>query len=359
MTVSMTKALRLMTAASVLLACTATADRGFAAAQLCYRGINISGAEYGERGGAPNVNYVYPSEKTVRYFASKGMNVVRVPFRWERLQPVLGQPLDGDELQRLKDTVDLIQKNGMAVVLDPHNYGYYDKTQLKQAPATDIAFGDFWARLAVEFSNRKGVAFGLMNEPHDIKAPDWLDLANTAIRSIRTVGARNLILVPGTNWTGAHSWNADALGGGSNGTVMLGVKDPLDFYAFEFHQYLDADSSGTHPVCDGTDGATKGMNDVTDWLRKNGKRGFLGEFGVAANDQCLSGLKQVLDVMNTNSDVWLGWTYWAAGDWWSPEEPLNVQPHDGHDKPQMKVLAEGLSKKSASAPACALVKPEK
>ncbi|WFU09156.1 glycoside hydrolase family 5 protein [Rhizobium sp. CB3090] len=351
--------LRQSLAVAVLLVSAAETDASFAASQLCYRGINLSGAEYGDRSGVPGTNYTYPSEDTVRYFANKGMNVVRLPFRWERLQPVLGQPLDGMELQRLKDAVDLIQKHGMAVVLDPHNFGYYDKDQLTQAPATDLAFGDFWARLAVEFDNQKGVFFGLMNEPHDIKAPDWLEAANTAIRSIRTVGARNLILVPGTNWTGAHSWAADVLGGGANGTVMLGVKDPLDFYAFEFHQYLDADSSGTHPVCDGTDSAKRGLSDVTDWLRKNGKRGFLGEFGIAASDGCLDGLKQVLDVMNTNSDVWLGWSYWAAGDWWPPEEPLNVQPHNGRDKPQMKVLTDGLSRKVSLAPSCAVVKPTK
>ncbi len=359
MTGQRTTALRRLLAAASMLALATQAGSVLAAPQLCYRGVNLSGAEYGERDGAVNVNYTYPSEETVRYFAGKGMNIIRLPFRWERLQPTLGQPLNGDELQRLKDAVDLIQKHGMAVILDPHNYADYDKTQIGQAPVTDLAFGDFWARLAVEFSNRKGVAFGLMNEPHDIKAPDWLEAANTAIRSIRTVGAHNLILVPGTNWTGAHSWSTDVLGGGANGTVMLGVKDPIDFYAFEFHQYLDADSSGTHPVCDGTENAKRGLSDVTDWLRKNGKRGFLGEFGVAANDTCLDGLKQFIGVMNADSDVWLGWSYWAAGDWWPPEEPLNVQPRNGRDKPQMKVLIEGLGKKTPLPPSCALVKSAK
>jgi endoglucanase len=61
--------------------------------------------------------------------------------------------------------------------------------------------------------------------------------------------------------------------------------------------------------------------------------------------------------MNQNSDVWLGWTYWAAGDWWPPEEPLNVQPRNGRDKPQMKVLTAGLSKKALPSPACTAVKP--
>jgi endoglucanase len=324
---------------------------------ICYRGINLSGAEYGDRDGVLGTNYTYPSETTVRYFARRGMNIVRLPFRWERLQPVLNQPLDQDELKRLKDAVDLLRKNGLAVVLDPHNFGYYDKVQVTQSPATDVAFGDFWARLAAEFANQNGVFFGLMNEPHDIKAPDWLDAANAAIRGIRTVGARNLVLVPGTIWSGAWTWSTDRLGGGSNASVMTGIKDPLNFYAYEFHQYLDADSSGTHATCEGADQARQGLVDVSNWLRQNKKRGFLGEFGAGGNDPCLAGLTQMLDVMNQNSDVWLGWTYWAAGDWWPPDEPLNVQPHDGRDKPQMKVLTAGLSRKALPAPECVAVKP--
>ncbi|TCR90697.1 glycoside hydrolase family 5 protein [Rhizobium sp. BK376] len=346
-----------LAATAVFLPALAANTSGAATPEICYRGINLSGAEYGDRGGVLGTNYTYPSEATVRYFARKGMNVVRLPFKWERLQPTLGQPLDTGELQHLKDAVELIRKNGMAVVLDPHNFGYYDKTQVTQRPATDIAFGDFWARLAVEFANENGVLFGLMNEPHDIKAPDWLNAANTAIRSIRTVGARNLILVPGTIWSGAWTWSQDRLGGGSNASVMIGVKDPLDYYAYEFHQYLDADSSGTHATCEGADQARQGLVEVTNWLRQNKKRGFLGEFGAGANDPCLNGLTQMLDVMNQNSDVWLGWTYWAAGDWWPPEEPLNVQPRNGRDKPQMKVLTAGLSKKALPAPACTAVKP--
>ncbi len=347
---------RSIAAAAFLMPALATAASS-AAPAICYRGINLSGAEYGDRGGVLGTNYTYPSEETVRYFAGKGMNVVRLPFRWERLQPALNQPLADNELQHLKDAVSLIRKSGMAVVLDPHNFGYYDKVQVTQPPATDRAFGDFWARLAVEFANENGVFFGLMNEPHDIKAPDWLNAANTAIRSIRTVGARNLILVPGTIWSGAWTWNADPLGGGSNAAVMLGVRDPLDNYAFEFHQYLDSDSSGTHATCEGADQARQGLVDVTSWLRQNKKRGFLGEFGAAANDPCLNGLKRIIDVMNENGDVWLGWTYWAAGEWWPPEEPFNVQPRGGKDRPQMKVITAGLSRKALLAPECATVKP--
>ncbi|PZM12303.1 glycoside hydrolase family 5 protein [Rhizobium tubonense] len=356
MTDIIARLLRLALAGAIFASPLIIGNSARAAQALCYRGINLSGAEYGERDGVLGTNYTYPSEDTVKYFATKGMNVVRLPFKWERLQPVLNQPLDATELQNLKDAVELISENGMAVILDPHNFGYYDKTQVSKAPATDIAFGDFWARLAVEFANQDGVLFGLMNEPHDIKATDWLGAANSAIQSIRTVGARNLILVPGTLWSGAWTWETDRLGGGSNAEVMLGVKDPLNHYAYEFHQYLDSDSSGTHATCEGAEQAREGLSKVTGWLKKNKKFGFLGEFGAAANDPCLSGLKQVLNLMSENSDVWLGSTYWAAGDWWPADEPFNVQPRAGRDRKQLAVIAAGPTRKVPTGPACVAIK---
>lgn len=322
-------------------------------APLCYYGVNLSGGEYGERGGVYGTNYTYPTEETISYFAKKGMTIIRLPFRWERLQPKLGARLDDDELQRLKDTVALVRKHKMSVLLDPHNFGYYDKDQIGKPPATNAAFADFWARLSVEFANHDGVLFGLMNEPHDIPAADWLKAANAAIRGIRAVGARNLIVVPGTAWSGAASWETDVIGG-ANGTVMLGVRDPLDFYAYEFHQYLDADSSGTHETCEGAKAATDAITNVTSWLKKNGKRGFLGEFGASANADCLDGLKTMLTTMSDDSDAWIGFSYWAAGEWWPATEPFNVQPRDTPERPQMRLLEQMVPK---HAPDCAAVKP--
>ena len=43
-----------------------------------------------------------------------------------------------------------------------------------------------------------------------------------------------------------------------------------------------------------------------------------------------------------NRDVWLGWTYWAAGAW-SPGYFASVQPVDGVDTPQMKVLLKHVA----------------
>jgi endoglucanase len=325
---------------------------GFAeAAGPCFRGINLSGAEFGKPDGEIFKDYAYPSEETVTYFASKGMNIVRLPFLWERLQPELGQALNDDELQRIKDTVALLRKHRVTVILDPHNYAQYKQTQIGTPPVTTLAFADFWTRLAVEFANQDDVIFGLMNEPHDIASDKWLSAANAAIRGIRAVGAGNLILVPGTKWTGAHSWESDGPGG-PNSTVMLGVKDPRKNYAYEVHQYFDSDSSGTHDECSGNENARNAVVRMSDWARKSGTKVLLGEFGVSQAPKCVAGLKTVLDAMQENGDVWLGWTYWVAGDWWPESEPLNVQPHKGRQRKQIEALEAAAKAPSPPAAAC-------
>lgn len=327
-----------------------------APADLCFRGLNISGAEYGEADGVEGVNFIYPSASSVSYFANKGFDSVRLPFKWERLQPQLGQGLDDHELDRLKASVAGLRDKGFTVILDPHNYAYYAGHQIGTAEVSARQFAQFWIRLAAEFANEDGIAFGLMNEPHDIAPSVWLGAANQAIAGIRAVGARNLILVPGTHWSGVVTWDED-FGRGSNATVMLGVVDPIDNFAFEVHQYMDKDLSGTNEACVNADLAVTGIAKLSDWLRTHDKRAFLGEFGGSKEKDCLTGLTRMMDQVATDSDVWLGWTYWAGGDWWSPEEGNNIQPTQAGDRPQLSVLLPALQPAAADPGACLRIPP--
>ena len=320
------------------------------AAEVCFRGINISGAEYGvDTAGVYGTNYVYPSEKTVRYFAEKGMNIVRLPFRWERLQPVLGERLDTGELDLLRKAVELIRSYKMKVVLDPHNFGYYHKKRLVTNDLPARAFADFWIRLSIEFANDDDIIFGLMNEPYDIHVTDWLSAANQAIAGIRASGARNLILVPGTHWSGASSWEQE-FPVGVNGDVMGNVKDPGDNFAYEVHQYLDEDSSGTHDTCPKAKEAVAGLERLTQWLKRHDARGFLGEFGGSKDKACLAGLTAMVQAMESAPEQWLGWTYWAAGDWWPETEGNNIQPTASGDRPQLAAILDGVG--PGDGPSC-------
>jgi endoglucanase len=233
-------------------------------------------------------------------------------------------------------------------VLDVHNYAAYRRQPIGTADVSAAALGDLWQRIAQHFRGNQNTIFGLMNEPKGLKTETWLEAANNAIAAIRQAGATNLILVPGNGWTGAHSWMGRSYGT-PNAEAMLGITDPANNYAFEVHQYLDKDYSGTHADCRNERIGVTTLEKFTQWLRDNGKRGFLGEFGGGSDAVCLAALDAMLAHMAENGGVWLGWTYWAAG-FWPPSYSTSVQPVDGEDRPQMSVLLKHLVSSSGRAP---------
>ena len=66
------------------------------AAPLEWRGVSLASAEFAETElpGIYGKHYVYPTPASAAYFAAKGMNLMRLPFTWERLQPSLNSPFD-------------------------------------------------------------------------------------------------------------------------------------------------------------------------------------------------------------------------------------------------------------------------
>ncbi|SDU48846.1 glycoside hydrolase family 5 protein [Stappia sp. ES.058] len=316
----------------------------------CLRGANVAGAEFGDLPGVHAKTYIYPSRATLSYLRAKGMNAVRLPFRWERLQPKLDAPLSDSEFSFLDKTVAEAADMGLTVILDPHNYARYRGDFVGGDTVPASAFADFWRRLAVRYKGREKVVFLLMNEPTGIFARDWLPSVNAAIAAIRETGADNLVMVPGTIWTGASHW-FDEQPGGSNAEVLTGVVDPLNRFVFDVHQYMDADFSGTKTACSRVDDAMTAIGRLTRWLEETGNAAFLGEFGGHARPDCYRGLVRLAGYLNARPDVWAGWAIWAAGDWWG-DYPLSVQPEDGLDRPQMVAISRLIARRSQGEKAC-------
>lgn len=309
-------------------------------------GINLATGSFAadKIPGRYGFDYVYPDRATAAPFLAAGLTVVRVPVIWERLQPKAGDPLDAAELERLD--ASFRELSGFRrIVLDIHNYGDFGGQPVTATPERTAAFADLWSKLASHYRGQPDIVFGLMNEPHDIAAADWRRAADAAVAAIRRTGARNLILVPGTDWTGARNWTD---GAGSNAAAFAGFRDPGNNFAFEMHLYLDANSSGTSPDCVSETIGVERIAAATGWLREHGYRGFLGEFGTGPGPICIAGLDRLLAFMTANADVWMGSTYWAGGAWWG-DYPLSAQPGpDGKPKPQLLALARHVAPKTGS-----------
>lgn len=288
-------------------------------------GFNLAGAEFGDSfPGIHGQDYIYPEPQELAALADRGFGLVRIPVRWERLQQELAAPLDADEIARLDRLVAAAGKSGQNLLIDVHNYGRYNGKVIGEEGPSIAAFSKFWQLLAERYGKVREVVFGVMNEPYDIDADHWARVNQAALNAIRQSGAENLVLLSGTAWSGAHSWQSP-VNGRSNADALRNITDSCQNMAFEVHQYLDGDSSGTSAQCVSSTIGSRRIRAVTNWMRATGHRAFLGEFGAGDNQVCRAALTDLVDSVERNKDVWLGWAYWASGPWWPEDYPLLVR----------------------------------
>jgi endoglucanase len=335
---------------------------GSVRADIQFAGVNLSGAEFGttQLPGTFNTDYTYPTTGEADYYRSKGMNFIRLPFRWERLQHTNSGTLDPTEFGWMNSFVSYATSKGMWVLLDPHNFMRYYPSPRSQFQTATVGlvgssvpnsdFSNFWFQVGAIYKTNAHVFFGLNNEPDSMPETQLVASENVAISGIRAAGATNLIFVPGNRYTGAWTWSQSDSDGAANSQAMLGIVDPATNYVFEVHQYLDSDGSGTHTNIVSADVGWQRLTNFTAWARANKSQGFLGEYavpGVAIGGTNIGGpaLTNMLSYIQTNSDVWLGWCYWGGGPWWGsnplfPIEPANIGQPNQSDQPVMDIIKQ-------------------
>ncbi len=307
-------------------------------------GVNLAGADTnsGKAGAQLWTDYAYPNNQEIDYFASKGFKVIRIPFDANRLQPQRNGSLSATELSYLDPVVNYVTSKGMKALLDPHNYGYLnDNSGVSREIGVDpllpsSMLADFWSQVAQHYLNNSNIIFGLMNEPHDHSAAQWKAVAVDSVNAIRATSSKQMIFIPGTAWTGAHSWVRSG-----NASAWSGFTDTN--FAYEMHQYLDSDSSGTSSTCVVGNGSTK-LVEATGWLRTQNAKAFLGEIGWANNSTCMTEGNAITKYMSDNRDAWSGYTYWAAGPWWGEYmytlEPTGLGTATVNDRAQLSILLQ-------------------
>jgi len=93
----------------------------------------------------------------------------------------------------------------------------------------------------------------------------------------------------------------------------------------------------------------------TRWCREHRKRAFLGEFAAPCGsadprargqDLGRQAVGDLLSAMERDRDVWVGFTWWAAGAWWG-DYMFSLEPRNGEDRPQLAYLRRHLQKAAA------------
>lgn len=306
-------------------------------------GINLPTAAYNGKAlpGRAGYDYLWPDANEIKRFAAAGFKVMRVAFLWERMQPELNGPLVESEAAFLDKAIRAAREANVTIIIDPHNFGIYRGNTIGSESVTNQHFYDFWSKLAKRYKDYPNIMFGIMNEPNKQSTTEWASSAQIAVNAIRETGAAQLILVPGTRWSAAHSWTTASLSAPSNADALIQVKDPKNNLAYEMHNYLDVDSSGTHAECVSEDIGPKRFKDATAWLRQNHLKGFVGELGVANNPTCLAAFDNFLKFLVENKDVWMGYTYWSASKW-GGRYMYDIYTLDAEKQPQYGIIKKYL-----------------
>lgn len=316
-------------------------------------GVNLAGGEFSAS--------LYPTEEADwDYYQEKGLNLIRVPFKWERLQPTLNGPLDETHLGKLKQIAEYARSRGMQLMFDMHNYcqreepdalykiaeakhknknadGTYSDWITDATPGVTAAhLADVWKKLAAEFKEYKTWGYDIMNEPYDVDVAVWKATAQEVINAIRTVDTETPIVVEGCSWASADHWITLS-------DDLKNLTDPSGRIIYQAHCYFDNNASGTfkgsydEEVKD-PQVAIKRLSHFIQWLNDNNKIGMIGELGVPGNDsRWLTMLDEACAYLKQNN---VSLTYWAGGRSWG-DYALSIHPNVydfSEEKPQMSVL---------------------
>lgn len=311
-------------------------------------GLNLASGCFGgtNQPGIYETHYAYPTTESLDYMLSKGMRLVRFPFTWERVQRELYSELDKTEMKRIDAFLKEVEKRDMYVLFDMHNYcrRYIDGVSviIGERGLEIEHLADAWKKLASVFKDYKNVyGYSIMNEPHDqLDLTPWAKMAQATINSIRQVDKETPIYVCGDSWASAERWLQFS-------NDLKNLYDPSDKLFFEVHIYFDDDASGSYKKSydDENTNPYIGIERIQPfirWMKENNKKGFVGEYGVPDNDErWLIALDNFLEYMQQKG---IGGTYWAAGPRWG-KYFMSVEPRDGQERPQMKVLEKYLQTK--------------
>ncbi|WP_146207770.1 glycoside hydrolase family 5 protein [Bradyrhizobium sp. SUTN9-2] len=325
------------------------------------RGINLSGQIYAN-------GELFPANSAINYFlVEKRMNFVRLLVGWEQLQPELFGALDVKQVSEIDAQVRAIVKLGGKVQIEIHSFGRrsIEGVEYVVGETEKVSldhFADLWQKIAARWRDYEDVIFELQNEPHDQDTRTLIDAQNAAIAAIRRVGAKNLIVVSGNDWS-HPGWFSKR----ENRTWAAAIHDPLNNFAFSIHHYFDKYSAGKDCYVQST--SPSDFDEFVRWARLTGRRAMVGEFAACATKDGHKAVTELLNYVEKNADVFFGWAWWAGGGWWQDDYIFLLDPyasqwdknspdrnvalggngrattwaHPRKDRPQMKYLEPYLS----------------
>jgi hypothetical protein len=146
----------------------------------------------------------YITERDVAYIASLGLDHVRVGFDQIVLEE---EPYVYNEkiFALLDDFVSWCEKYSLGIVFNLHKaVGNYcdiqESVTLFESEELQNRFIALWAKIEERYSDKRDIAFELLNEVRDIDPALWNNLADKTVAAIRKINPERLIILGCVCW---------------------------------------------------------------------------------------------------------------------------------------------------------------
>ena len=239
----------------------------------------------------------YITREDIRFIASCGANVIRLPFHYKLFtdEDYMGLTSNQDGFARVDQVVQWCRENKLYLILDMHDcpggqtgdniddsYGY---PWLLTSPASQEKFCSIWRRIAKRYENEPVIlGYELMNEPiaHYFEADmkhlkgALEPLQKRAVSAIREVDKKHIVILGGAIWNSQFDcfsdWTYD------------------DNIMYSCHRY------GGEPTADA-------IRSFIDFRDKTGLPMYMGELGHNTDEW----QQRFVETMEANN---IGWTFW-------------------------------------------------
>lgn len=193
-----------------------------------------------------------------------------------------------------------------------------------------------WKAVIKQFMNHPAIwGYEFMNEPY--KGPEvdpvtgadfdiasyWIKVAKRLVAECGVVDKTHWFLVGGNQYQTASAWTKYSDG-------LKDIADPNNQVIYAAHYYVDANGGAWNDVNQQVDWDA-GVTPVADffgWLKANGKRGILTEFGGPAGNASVAVAHAHLIKAAWEANVPV--IQWAAGPGWGPDDENAVNYETAH-----------------------------
>jgi endoglucanase len=167
-------------------------------------GVNIAGFDFGcgTDGTCNPLSAVPPIAGTggdgagqmAHFVKDDHFNIFRLPVGWQYLTggtPNAASTLNSGNLQKYDQLMQscLNSASTTVCILDIHNYARLNGQIIGQGGPSNAEFVALWTQLATKYKGQSRIAFGLMNEPHDVDITKWAVTVQAVVTAIRNAGA--------------------------------------------------------------------------------------------------------------------------------------------------------------------------